>query len=170
MDDEKIFDQSCPVTTRITFSFLGKAYYIILELLQCQLGYAVLGWSWPCICIISRIRWVGILRSETSLEELKKYWISGFLQCPIVNNSTIRYFFLFLYYLHFSNMILNVFICRCDYYREGWMEYWYMGPKCNQLWNTLDLILVSVLPAVALVFIVVAIFQCVYCCKGKKAG
>lgn len=43
MDDEKIFDQSCPVTTRITFSFLGKAYYIILELLQCQLGYAVLG-------------------------------------------------------------------------------------------------------------------------------
>ncbi|XP_042680794.1 uncharacterized protein LOC122163561 [Centrocercus urophasianus] len=60
--------------------------------------------------------------------------------------------------------------CRCDYYREGWMEYWYMGPKCNQLWNTLDLILVSVLPAVALVFLVVVIFQCVYCCKGKKAG
>ncbi|XP_021261688.1 uncharacterized protein LOC110403144 isoform X2 [Numida meleagris] len=59
--------------------------------------------------------------------------------------------------------------CRCDYYREGWMEYWYMGPKCNQLWNTLDLILVTVLPAVALVFLVVAIFQCVYYCKAKKA-
>ncbi|OXB54817.1 hypothetical protein ASZ78_010544, partial [Callipepla squamata] len=57
----------------------------------------------------------------------------------------------------------------CDYYREGWMEYWYMGPKCDQLWNTLDLILVTVLPAVALVFVAVAIFQCVYCCKDKKA-
>ncbi|XP_040555525.1 uncharacterized protein LOC422270 [Gallus gallus] len=59
--------------------------------------------------------------------------------------------------------------CRCDYYREGWMEYWYMGPKCNQLWNTLDLILVTVLPAVALVFLVVVISQCVHYCKGKKA-
>jgi len=49
------------------------------------------------------------------------------------------------------------------------MEYWYMGPKCNQLWNTLDLILVTVLPAVALVFLVVVISQCVHYCKGKKA-
>ncbi|XP_013047654.1 uncharacterized protein [Anser cygnoides] len=60
--------------------------------------------------------------------------------------------------------------CRCDYYREGWQEYWYMGPKCNQLWSTLDLILVTILPAVALVFIVIVIFQCVHCCKSKKAG
>lgn len=44
-----------------------------------------------------------------------------------------------------------------------------MGPKCNQLWNTLDFILVTILPAVALVFLVVAIYQCVYYCKGKKA-
>ncbi|KFO72006.1 hypothetical protein N303_06653, partial [Cuculus canorus] len=44
--------------------------------------------------------------------------------------------------------------CRCDYFRVGWKEYWYMGPKCNHLWNTLSFILVSTLPAVALVIIV----------------
>ncbi|XP_025917038.1 uncharacterized protein LOC112963829 [Apteryx rowi] len=59
--------------------------------------------------------------------------------------------------------------CRCNYFRVGWREYWYMGPKCNQLWNTLDLILVAVLPAVALSFIVGVIFQCVYYCKGRKS-
>ncbi|XP_009668258.1 uncharacterized protein [Struthio camelus] len=59
--------------------------------------------------------------------------------------------------------------CRCNYYRVGWREYWYMGPKCNQLWNTLDLILVTVLPAVALSFVVGVICQCVHYCKGKKA-
>ncbi|XP_009324928.1 PREDICTED: uncharacterized protein LOC103919187 [Pygoscelis adeliae] len=60
--------------------------------------------------------------------------------------------------------------CRCDYFRVDWKEYWYMGPKCNHLWNTLDLILVTILPAVALVIIVVGIFYCVYYCKNEKAG
>ncbi|OWK55318.1 hypothetical protein RLOC_00004292 [Lonchura striata] len=60
--------------------------------------------------------------------------------------------------------------CRCDYYRTGWKEYWYMGPKCNHLWNTLDFILVATLPAVALVVIVVVIFSAVYCLKIKKVG
>ncbi|XP_062496186.1 uncharacterized protein LOC134174872 [Pezoporus occidentalis] len=60
--------------------------------------------------------------------------------------------------------------CRCDYYRVDWQEYWYMGPKCNHRWNTLDFILVATLPAVALVIIAVVIFYCVYRCKSKKAG
>ncbi|KAL9837081.1 uncharacterized protein GJ701_010722 [Geothlypis trichas] len=50
------------------------------------------------------------------------------------------------------------------------MEYWYMGPKCNHLWNTLDFILVATLPGVALVFIVVVIFSAVLCLKTKQAG
>ncbi|XP_063278156.1 uncharacterized protein LOC134563801 isoform X2 [Prinia subflava] len=60
--------------------------------------------------------------------------------------------------------------CRCDYYRIGWQEYWYMGPKCNHLWRTLDFILVATLPAVALVLIVVVIFSIVNCLKMKKVG
>nr|XP_025957078.1 uncharacterized protein LOC112983892 isoform X2 [Dromaius novaehollandiae] len=59
--------------------------------------------------------------------------------------------------------------CRCNNFRVDWRDYWYMGPKCDQLWNTLDLILVTVLPAVALSFIVGVIFQCVYYCKSRKA-
>ncbi|XP_053812089.1 uncharacterized protein LOC128795386 [Vidua chalybeata] len=58
----------------------------------------------------------------------------------------------------------------CDYYRTGWKEYWYTGPKCNHLWNTLDFILVATLPAVALVIAVVVIFSAVYCLKMKKAA
>ncbi|RLW02458.1 hypothetical protein DV515_00007231, partial [Chloebia gouldiae] len=58
--------------------------------------------------------------------------------------------------------------CRCDYYRTGWKEYWYMGPKCNHLWNTLDFILVATLPAVALVIIVVVVLS-VYFLKMIKA-
>ncbi|XP_069723645.1 uncharacterized protein [Phaenicophaeus curvirostris] len=60
--------------------------------------------------------------------------------------------------------------CRCDYFRVGWQEYWYMGPKCNHLWNTLGFILVSILPALALVIIVIVICYYVYRCKSKKAG
>ncbi|KAM6381213.1 uncharacterized protein J5M81_009169 [Pluvialis apricaria] len=60
--------------------------------------------------------------------------------------------------------------CRCDYFRVDWQEYWYMGPKCNHLWSTLDFILVTILPAVALVIIVVVIFYSVYYCKSEKAG
>uniref|UniRef100_A0A803V9S3 Uncharacterized protein n=1 Tax=Ficedula albicollis TaxID=59894 RepID=A0A803V9S3_FICAL len=60
--------------------------------------------------------------------------------------------------------------CRCDYYRIGWKEYWYMGPKCNHLWNTLTFILVATLPAAALVILVLVIFLTVYCSKAEKAG
>ncbi|XP_075619203.1 uncharacterized protein LOC142603329 isoform X1 [Balearica regulorum gibbericeps] len=59
--------------------------------------------------------------------------------------------------------------CRCDFSRVDWREFWYMDPKCSHLWNTLDLILVTVLPAIALVIIVAAIFYCVYYCKSEKA-
>lgn len=65
---------------------------------------------------------------------------------------------------------INIFICRCDYFRIGWKEYWYMGPKCNHLWNTLDFILVATLPAGILIIIVVVIFSVVYCMKTEKAG
>lgn len=65
---------------------------------------------------------------------------------------------------------INIFICRCDYFRVDWQEYWYMGPKCNHLWSTSDLILVTILPAVGLVIIVVGIFYSVYYCKREKAG
>ncbi|KAM7043314.1 uncharacterized protein M8220_007301 isoform 2-T2 [Acridotheres tristis] len=58
--------------------------------------------------------------------------------------------------------------CRCKYYRIGWKEYWYMGPRCNHLWNTLTFILVATLPAVALVIIVVVIFGTVYCFKMEN--
>ncbi|XP_034638543.1 uncharacterized protein LOC117883386 [Trachemys scripta elegans] len=58
--------------------------------------------------------------------------------------------------------------CKCPYFRGLWGDYWYMGHKCEQLWNTLDLILVTVLPAVALAFLVGVIIQCVYYCKNKS--
>ncbi|KYO38448.1 hypothetical protein Y1Q_0015686 [Alligator mississippiensis] len=58
--------------------------------------------------------------------------------------------------------------CKCPYYRGVWGEYWYLGEKCNQLWRTLDLILVAVLPGVALVFLVCVILQIVYYCKRDK--
>ncbi|CAM2119851.1 unnamed protein product [Caretta caretta] len=58
--------------------------------------------------------------------------------------------------------------CKCPYYRGLWGDYWYMGHKCEQLWNTLDLILVTVLPAVTLAFLVGVIIQCVYYCKNKS--
>uniref|UniRef100_A0A8C8SMZ9 Uncharacterized protein n=1 Tax=Pelusios castaneus TaxID=367368 RepID=A0A8C8SMZ9_9SAUR len=58
--------------------------------------------------------------------------------------------------------------CKCPYYQGRWGDYWYMGHKCKQLWNTLDLILVTVLPAVALAFLVGVIIQCVHCCKKKS--
>ncbi|XP_075291358.1 uncharacterized protein LOC142363087 isoform X3 [Opisthocomus hoazin] len=60
--------------------------------------------------------------------------------------------------------------CRCDYFRVDWKEYWYMGPKCNHLWNTLDFILVTTLPAVALVIVAVVISYCVYYRKSEKAA
>ncbi|XP_068871162.1 uncharacterized protein [Aphelocoma coerulescens] len=60
--------------------------------------------------------------------------------------------------------------CRCDYFRMGWKEYWYMGPKCNHLWNTLDFIFVATVPAGILIIIVVVIFSVVYCMKTEKAG
>ncbi|XP_014810344.1 PREDICTED: uncharacterized protein LOC106895436 [Calidris pugnax] len=58
--------------------------------------------------------------------------------------------------------------CRCDYYRIDWQDYWYMGPKCNHLWNTLDFILVTVIPPVALVIILTIIFFSIYACRSEK--
>ncbi|XP_050166469.1 uncharacterized protein LOC126637334 isoform X2 [Myiozetetes cayanensis] len=60
--------------------------------------------------------------------------------------------------------------CSCNYFRVGWKDYWYMGPKCNHLWNTLDFILVATVPALTLVLIVTVIFSSLYCCKSEKTG
>ncbi|XP_067404477.1 uncharacterized protein [Emydura macquarii macquarii] len=62
----------------------------------------------------------------------------------------------------------NKAFCKCPYYQGLWGDYWYMGHKCKQLWNTLDLILVTVLPAIALAFLVGVIIQCVHYCKKKS--
>lgn len=57
--------------------------------------------------------------------------------------------------------------CKCPNYRESWNDYWYMGPKCEHLWNTLDLILVIVFPAVALASVASVSVQWIYYCKNK---
>ncbi|XP_057232171.1 uncharacterized protein LOC130579408 isoform X2 [Malurus melanocephalus] len=61
-------------------------------------------------------------------------------------------------------------LLRCDNYRLGWKDYWYMGPKCNHLWNTLDFILVTTIPEVVLIIIVVTLFSFFYCLQREKAG
>ncbi|XP_068013771.1 uncharacterized protein [Melanerpes formicivorus] len=60
--------------------------------------------------------------------------------------------------------------CRCDYYRVDWKEYWYMGPKCNHLWNTIDFILVATLPGIGLVLIIVVVFLIVIYFQSKSTG
>ncbi|XP_069469032.1 uncharacterized protein [Ambystoma mexicanum] len=57
--------------------------------------------------------------------------------------------------------------CKCPNYRVSWTDYWYMGPKCEQLWSTLDLILVIVFPAVALASMTGVTVQWIYYCKNK---
>jgi type III secretory pathway component EscS len=43
-----------------------------------------------------------------------------------------------------------------------------MGEKCDQLWNTLDLVLVATLPGIALAIIVGVAIQIIHYCKGKS--
>ncbi|ETE64272.1 Meprin A subunit beta [Ophiophagus hannah] len=57
--------------------------------------------------------------------------------------------------------------CRCPSYRNKWEDYWYMGPQCNYLWSTLDLILVIVVPAVTLSTIVFTLMQWVAYCRSQ---
>nr|XP_031527414.1 uncharacterized protein LOC116277393 [Vicugna pacos] len=58
--------------------------------------------------------------------------------------------------------------CKCPNFRGQWGNYWYMGAKCDQLWNTLDLILVAVLPGISLALIVGVTIQTIYYCKKKS--
>lgn len=57
---------------------------------------------------------------------------------------------------------------RCPNFRGQWGDYWYMGDKCEQLWNTVDLILVATLPGIALALIVGVVIQIIHYCKGKS--
>ncbi|XP_036127035.1 uncharacterized protein LOC118636089 [Molossus molossus] len=58
--------------------------------------------------------------------------------------------------------------CKCPYFRGRWGNYWYMGTKCDQIWNTLDLILVATLPGIGLALIVGVMIQTVHYCKKKS--
>ncbi|XP_060612525.2 uncharacterized protein [Anolis sagrei] len=58
--------------------------------------------------------------------------------------------------------------CNCPSYRKGWQNYWYLGPKCDQLWSTLDLIIVIVVPAIALSATTAVAVQWVNYCKNKE--
>ncbi|XP_075428986.1 uncharacterized protein LOC142467325 isoform X1 [Ascaphus truei] len=58
--------------------------------------------------------------------------------------------------------------CKCPYYKGPRADYWYIGPKCDQLWNTRDLIFVIVLPAFALACVVAVTAQCIHCCKTTR--
>ncbi|XP_073498266.1 uncharacterized protein [Phyllobates terribilis] len=57
--------------------------------------------------------------------------------------------------------------CSCPYYTGPNGNYWYLGEKCDQLWSTLDMIVICVLPAVALAFIVAVTAQLIHFCKTK---
>ncbi|XP_041501145.1 uncharacterized protein LOC121443459 isoform X1 [Microtus oregoni] len=57
--------------------------------------------------------------------------------------------------------------CKCQNFRGQWGDDWYMGEKCEQLWNTLDLILVATLPGITLALIVGVVIQIIHYCKGK---
>lgn len=59
-------------------------------------------------------------------------------------------------------------LSRCPYFKGQWGDYWYMGAKCDQLWNTLDLILVATLPGIGLALIVGVTIQTVHYCKKKS--
>ncbi|XP_037676776.1 meprin A subunit beta-like [Choloepus didactylus] len=58
--------------------------------------------------------------------------------------------------------------CKCPNFRGQWGNYWYMGSKCDQLWNTLDLILVAALPGIGLALIVGVTIQTIHYCKKKS--
>ncbi|XP_072450745.1 uncharacterized protein [Chiloscyllium punctatum] len=55
--------------------------------------------------------------------------------------------------------------CRCSNFKGPLGDYWNLGPKCKQQWNTLDLILIAVIPGVCLVAIVAVCMQCIYSCE-----
>ncbi|XP_056395754.1 uncharacterized protein LOC130291226 [Hyla sarda] len=57
--------------------------------------------------------------------------------------------------------------CSCPFYRGPNGNYWYLGNKCNQVWSTLDLIVVAVFPGVALAFVVAVTAQLIHFCKTK---
>ncbi|XP_073445998.1 uncharacterized protein [Dendrobates tinctorius] len=57
--------------------------------------------------------------------------------------------------------------CSCPYYTGPNGNYWYLGEKCDQLWSTLDMIVICVFPAVALAFIVAVTAQLIHFCKMK---
>lgn len=59
-------------------------------------------------------------------------------------------------------------LSRCPNFRGQWGNYWYMGAKCDQLWSTLDLALVTVLPGIGLALIVGVTIQTVHYCKMKS--
>uniref|UniRef100_A0ABM5EW67 Uncharacterized protein n=1 Tax=Pogona vitticeps TaxID=103695 RepID=A0ABM5EW67_9SAUR len=56
--------------------------------------------------------------------------------------------------------------CKCPSYRSLWQDYWYMGPKCDHLWSSLDLILIVALPAVTLSCVVAVTMQWINYCKS----
>ncbi|XP_048400736.1 uncharacterized protein zgc:158432 [Stegostoma tigrinum] len=55
--------------------------------------------------------------------------------------------------------------CRCTNFKGPLGDYWNLGAKCEQQWNTLDLILIAVIPGVCLFVIFAVCVQCVYSCK-----
>ncbi|XP_070615877.1 uncharacterized protein [Erythrolamprus reginae] len=57
--------------------------------------------------------------------------------------------------------------CKCPSYQNKWKDYWHMGPKCNYLWSTLDLILMIVVPAVTLSMVVFTLTKWVAYCRSK---
>ena len=74
------------------------------------------------------------------------------------------------YKVHCIPLLSELFILslpRCQNFRGHWGDYWYMGEKCEQLWNTLDLILVATLPGITLALIVGVVIQIIHYCKGK---
>ncbi|XP_013926325.1 PREDICTED: uncharacterized protein LOC106552540 [Thamnophis sirtalis] len=57
--------------------------------------------------------------------------------------------------------------CKCPSYRNKWADYWYMGPKCNYLWSTLDLILMIAVPAVTLSMVVFTLTKWTAYCRSQ---
>ncbi|XP_078402289.1 uncharacterized protein LOC144683204 [Cetorhinus maximus] len=58
--------------------------------------------------------------------------------------------------------------CRCINFKGPLGDYWNLGPKCDQQWNSLDLILIGVVPGICLTTIVAACMCCVYSHKKRN--
>lgn len=65
-------------------------------------------------------------------------------------------------------VLFLLFLSRCPNFRSQWRDYWYLGAKCDQLWNTLDLILVATLPGIGLALIIGVTIQTIHYCKKKS--